>query len=40
MPAIEFYRSQNLLIEVDSEQATDAVTETILDLLIEFSGKS
>jgi adenylate kinase len=40
LPAIEFYRSQNLLIEVDSEQATDAVTETILDLLIEFSGKS
>lgn len=37
LPAIDFYRSQNLLIEMDSEQDKDIVTVKILDSLIEFS---
>jgi adenylate kinase len=40
LPAIDFYRSQNLLIEIDSEQDTDVVTEAILDSLIKFSEKT
>lgn len=38
LPAIEFYRSKNLLVEIDSEQDTDVVTEQILDSLIKFAG--
>jgi adenylate kinase len=37
LPAIEFYRSQNLLVEIDSEQDSNIVTEAILDSLIKFS---
>ncbi|MBX4190848.1 nucleoside monophosphate kinase [Candidatus Saccharibacteria bacterium] len=38
LPAIDFYGSQNLLVEIDSEQDTDIVTEEILDSLIRFAG--
>lgn len=38
LPAIDFYRQMGLLIEIDSEQDTDIVTEAILDSLIEFSS--
>ena len=40
LPVIDFYRSQNLLIEMDSEQPTDVVTEAILDSLLGFLEKS
>lgn len=37
LPAIDFYRQKGLVIEINSEQDTDVVTEEILDSLIEFS---
>lgn len=37
LPAIDFYRDRNLLIEIDSEQDKDVVTGVILDSLIRFS---
>jgi adenylate kinase len=38
LPLIDFYRSENLVIEMDSEQDKDLVTEAILDSLIDFSN--
>jgi len=37
LPVIEFYRSQNLLIEIDSNRPTDTVTKDILGRLLRFS---
>lgn len=37
LPVIDFYRGQNILIEMDSEQDKDVVTGAILDSLIAFS---
>lgn len=38
-PVIEFYKSQNLLIEMDSDRPTDMVSEDILRALLEFSRR-
>ncbi len=37
LPVIEFYRSQKLLIEIDSNRPTDIVSKDILDRLLQFS---
>jgi adenylate kinase len=37
IPVINFYRERKLLIEIDSNQDKDMVTNSILDALIEFS---
>ncbi len=38
LPVIEFYRAQNLLIEMDSEQEKNTVSKKILDSLLEFAN--
>jgi adenylate kinase len=37
IPVINFYRDENMLIEIDSSQSISAVTITIIDKLYEFS---
>lgn len=37
LPVIDFYRSQNLLIEMDSRRPTDVVSQDILQSLFDFS---
>lgn len=38
LPVIEFYKSQNLLIEMDSNRPTDVVSDDIIQSLLEFSA--
>ena len=39
MPVIDFYRSQDLLIEMDSDRPTDTVTKAIIGSLVEFMDR-
>lgn len=39
VPVIDFYKSKDLLIEVDSDQPKDVVARNILDCLLKFAKK-
>lgn len=39
LPVISFYRSQDLLIEINTNHQKDTVTDSILEALLEFSHK-
>jgi len=39
LPVIDFYRSQHLLIEIDSDRPTDIVSQDILESLLKFAER-